>query len=163
FAPLFIQYSLFEAGRLEDAGKRPRRAKRIEHLTRLNQSGHDRTTTDLPILARGRTVLLRASYAPVPRETLLWCMIPGMVLCLTSLACPASLSEWRIFPGLFGLVFLLVGSTGALILDRSAVCEITSQGISAPTGCFAITTTFVPWRDVAECELVHDDGKPVQP
>jgi hypothetical protein len=69
FSILFIQYCLIETGKLEGAGKRPRRAKRIEHLTRLSQSGHDRTAADLPILARGKNAVFRASYARVPKAT----------------------------------------------------------------------------------------------
>ena len=137
---------------------RTRRAKRIEHLTGLNPGCRDRTAADFPIHIGYRSIFARASYAPVPNRILVWCMIPGAVLCLTVLGFPAPRSGSQILPSVVGLALLFFGSVIAIILDRSSICEVTSRGISTPTGFLAITTTFVPWEDVAVCEFVHDEG-----
>jgi hypothetical protein len=54
-----------------------------------------------------------------------------------------------------GGVCLIVGLILALV-PAPTLCEINEAGIRAPEGSFRLTT-FVPWEEVTECEIVHDD------
>jgi len=86
-----------------------------------------------------------------------------MVLCVAVFVFPAPLSGLQVLSPLVGLALLFLGWLIALNLDGNFICKITPQGISAPTGFLALTTTFVPWEDVAECIFIHDEGYSVRP
>lgn len=142
---------------------RGRRSKQIEHLTRLTQTGHDPFVADLPIRIGYRSGLCKMQYAAVPVRVLAWCMIPGTVLCAISFAFAAPLSGLHGIPPLIGLALLCLGCQIAINLDTNSICEITSRGMSAPTGLLALRTTFVPWEEVTECEVIHDNENAIQP
>ena len=55
-----------------------------------------------------------------------------------------------------GAVCLIVGPVLALV-PAPRLCEINEAGIRAPEGSFQLTT-FVPWEEITDCEIVHDDN-----
>jgi hypothetical protein len=60
------------------------------------------------------------------------------------------------FPAqMIGASLLIVGSLLAGVRSP-VVCEINEKGIRAPEGSFGFKT-FLPWGEIAECDIIHDD------
>jgi hypothetical protein len=65
---------------------------------------------------------------------------------------------FRILFPIGGAVSGLMGILGiALFLRLKIVCEITSEGMNAPDVRGCVLKTFVPWKELVECEFIHDD------
>lgn len=80
----------------------------------------------------------------------------GFVLILMPLFIPPPVRDTT--PAcLLGLLFLLIG----FLITRckpSTLCEIDDKGIFAPAG-FWSTPRFVPWPELARCEIIRDDER----
>jgi hypothetical protein len=67
-----------------------------------------------------------------------------------------SADRLKVPTGAVGASLLLVGLLLTRVRART-ICEIDEEGIRAPDGGFIRYRTFVPWREITRCEIVHDD------
>jgi hypothetical protein len=59
-------------------------------------------------------------------------------------------------PAYLGLFIMVAAVILALKCEPVTVCDIAVNGISAPAGLLS-RKTFVPWEEVASCEIIHAD------
>ncbi len=123
---------------------------RTRSVERLQGNDHEDgdVAFDLPIrILQGRWLILFMSV---------FIFFAGFVLILMPLFIPLPIRDTT--PAcLLGLLFLLIG----FLITRckpSKLCEIDDKGILAPAG-FWSTPRFVPWQEVARCEIIHDDER----
>jgi hypothetical protein len=136
------------------------RSRSVERLRAAGRGRKDEAADDLPIrIYRGPGLIGLMAFV----------FLVGGLACLVLAGC--LLFTW--FPPprhadnvlVFTLALLEAGIIliGAAFLARrwckpELLCEVGEKGIRAPDG-FLDRQTFVPWEDLARCEIIHDDER----
>ena len=125
------------------------RNRPVERLKAMRRDDEERTAITLPV-----RLPIRIQRRQPTRVLFLAIPMIGAVLCLLYVAFPPP--DASTTPGWIGLFFNVVGIIIAVKLEPATICDITVNGINAPAG-FLSKKTFVPWEEIASCEIVHAD------
>jgi hypothetical protein len=136
------------------------RSRSVERLQAAGRGREGEVADDLPVrIYRGRGLIGLLAFV----------FLVGGLACLVLVGC--LLFTW--FPPprsgdnvvLFTLALLEAGIIliGAAFLARrwckpELLCEVSEKGIRAPDGFWG-RQTFVPWEELARCEIIHDDER----
>jgi hypothetical protein len=135
---------------------------RSRSVERLQAVGHDRgdaAAHDLPIRIYRGQWLSRVVPAVLFLASLV-CLVLAFCLAITWFPPPGARYDALVLTlGLIeGGVILMGGAFLARRFKPELLCEVSEKGIRAPDGFWG-RPTFVPWEELARCEIVHDDER----
>jgi hypothetical protein len=159
YCPLIVIFaSLYLVPRaLSSLGIRVR-GRSVERLQASDRNRRDAVADELPIrIERGGS-----SLVGVMRNVLFFsglaCLVLAACLLFTWFPPPGPRADASLFTlGLLEMGGLLLG--GAFLArygKPELLCEISEKGIRAPDGFWG-RETFVPWENLARCEIIHDE------
>lgn len=121
------------------------RGRSVERLRAVDRGKGGEASIDLPICIRYSRWLIWYLSASA-------CFVGVLFLAFASSPPPDRLTV----PARVLGVSLLIAGLILTVVRGPTLCEINEEGIRAPEGSFRLTT-FVPWKEFTDCEIIHDD------